>query len=180
MTSRDENILNAAQSLFMRYGIGRTTMADIAQSAGVARQTLYNAYANKDEVLRAVIRAAGQQDIAQIRAAWGTAKDLGEKIDIYYGRGPLAWFDLVANAPDAAEMIDGLHKVAQIEVAEATGELIALFSDLFAEAGASDPAALADFFVSSSKNAKYDVPDRATLVTRLAFLKSATLALSKQ
>jgi len=40
-----------------------------------------------------------------------------------------------------------------------------------------DPAAVADFFVSSSKNAKYDVGSRSVLLNRLATLKEATLAL---
>jgi len=65
----------------MRYGIGRTTMADIAQSAGVARQTLYNAYPNKDEVLRAVVRASTQHYIKHVEDAWTSLPDLSSKID---------------------------------------------------------------------------------------------------
>lgn len=152
-------------------------MADIAQAAGVARQTLYNAYPGKDEVLRAVVRSSVVADLAHVRAAWDNTPDLSDKIDQYFERGPLAWFDLVETAPDAAEMIDGLNLVAKAEVAEAFAEWTAMFSGLFAEEGAGAPDALADFFVSSSKNAKYDVPDRTTLAMRLALLRDATLAL---
>ena len=43
--------------MFSRYGVKRTSMVDLAQEAGVSRQTLYNVFRNKDDVLRALIRA---------------------------------------------------------------------------------------------------------------------------
>ena len=56
MNSRTQNILEAAQIVFARYGVSKTTMSDIAREAGVARQTVYNAFATKNEVLREVVR----------------------------------------------------------------------------------------------------------------------------
>ena len=177
MSPRNEQILNAAMDLFMRYGIGRTTMADIAQAAGVARQTLYNAYPNKDEVLRGVVQRSARNSLNDVTTGWQTAPDLGAKLDIYFKHVPIAWFDIVAAAPDAAEIIDGLHVVAKTETDEAMAELQTALQTLFSEVGADDPNDLADFFLSASKSAKIDAIDRETLIRRLTTLKRATLAL---
>ena len=176
MTTRDEMILKSAGELFMRYGIGRTTMADIAQAAGVARQTLYNTYPNKEEVLRAVVRSSVQTNLALVKDAWTSLPDIDAKIEAYYEHGPIAWFDLVEAAPDAAEVIDGLHNVAKAEVAEGMAQWTTLFRELFESAGVEAADAQADFFVQASKNTKYDVPDRATFLQRLKMLKLATLS----
>lgn len=177
MSDRDTQIITAASELFMRYGIGRVTMADIAKTAGVARQTLYNAYANKDDVLRAVARHSTAQTFDAVQAPWDTAPDIAANIDIYYDVVPLAWFDMVASAPDAAEIIDGLNAVAKSEMDEAMAKWRAMFAEKFQSAGAADPATMADFFVSASKSAKYDAIDRTALVKRLDMLKQAVLAM---
>jgi len=175
MTSRDEQILKAAFDLFARYGIGRTTMADIAQAAGVARQTLYNTFPNKDEVLRAVIRSSVKSEIRSVKIAWATMPDLASKMDLFLKQGPIAWYDLMESNPDATELFDGINNVAKVEVTEGMNQWTAMFGALFKEAGASDPEALADMFVHASKTAKYDVLDRAMLLRRLETLKHATL-----
>ncbi len=48
-------ILDAALDRFSTFGLRRTTMDDIASSAGVGRATLYRRFAGRDEIVRAVI-----------------------------------------------------------------------------------------------------------------------------
>lgn len=177
MSDRDTEIVKAASELFMRYGIGRVTMADIAKGAGVARQTLYNAYANKDDVLRAVARNSVATTFAAVEKPWADAADIAICIDLYYEHVPLAWFDMVVSAPDAAEIVDGLNAVAKSEMDEAMAKWRTMFAAKFTTAGAADPDTMADFFVSASKSAKYDAIDRTTLVKRLEMLKQAVLAM---
>ena len=45
-----ENILQAAETLFLRDGIENTTMIDIAKQAGITRATLYRYFPNRDEI----------------------------------------------------------------------------------------------------------------------------------
>lgn len=52
--ARKRRILNAAQSLFARQGLERTTVEDLLQEAGVARATFYRAFSNMDEVVAAL------------------------------------------------------------------------------------------------------------------------------
>lgn len=53
MTDRERTILDAAMRVFMRHGVRRASMTDIGKEAGVSRQTLYNAFRGKEDVLRA-------------------------------------------------------------------------------------------------------------------------------
>lgn len=52
-----EVILNAALDVFATYGFRRTSMDDIAKAAGVSRPTLYQGFANKQEIYRGLIEA---------------------------------------------------------------------------------------------------------------------------
>jgi AcrR family transcriptional regulator len=51
-----ERLLDAAAWLFSRAGYGRTSMEAIARRAGASSKTVYSRFANKEEVLRAVVR----------------------------------------------------------------------------------------------------------------------------
>jgi len=52
-----ERILDAAAALFLDRGYGRTTMKDIADGAGVARDTVHAVFGSKPRVLTALIDA---------------------------------------------------------------------------------------------------------------------------
>jgi len=54
MSKRDA-ILLAAREAFLRDGYGGTSMDQLAEDAGVARRTLYNQFANKEALFRAVV-----------------------------------------------------------------------------------------------------------------------------
>lgn len=52
--SRDA-IVTAAERLFLDRGFGGVSMDELAESAGVARRTLYNQFASKEEILREML-----------------------------------------------------------------------------------------------------------------------------
>jgi AcrR family transcriptional regulator len=51
----DTRFLDVAETMFVEQGYARVTMDQIAQGAGATRRTLYARYANKAEVLTAVV-----------------------------------------------------------------------------------------------------------------------------
>jgi AcrR family transcriptional regulator len=53
-----QDILGAAQRLFLERGYAGTTLAAIAQAAGVVVETIYRAYGSKAELFKAVVQAA--------------------------------------------------------------------------------------------------------------------------
>lgn len=63
-SSRDA-IVDAAQRLFLQRGFGAVSMDDLAEAAGVARRTLYNQFASKEEIFREMLlRVSGQLENA--------------------------------------------------------------------------------------------------------------------
>jgi AcrR family transcriptional regulator len=50
-----ERIMMKADELFMRYGIRSVSMDDIANSLGMSKKTVYQYYADKDELVDAVV-----------------------------------------------------------------------------------------------------------------------------
>jgi TetR/AcrR family transcriptional regulator of autoinduction and epiphytic fitness len=60
-----EAIVEAAERLFLERGFGAVSMDDLAVAAGVARRTLYNQFASKEEIFREMLgRVAGQLEDA--------------------------------------------------------------------------------------------------------------------
>jgi AcrR family transcriptional regulator len=60
-------IIGAAHDLFVSEGYGRTTIAEVARTAGVAVETVYAAYRNKPTLLRQVWYATFRGDEEDIR-----------------------------------------------------------------------------------------------------------------
>jgi AcrR family transcriptional regulator len=50
-------VLRAARKVFLRYGVQKATMADIADEAGMPRPTLYEFVASRNDLIDAVIAA---------------------------------------------------------------------------------------------------------------------------
>lgn len=50
-----ERIIESARSVFLAEGYRSTTLAQVAESAGVAKRTIYNLYADKETLFRATI-----------------------------------------------------------------------------------------------------------------------------
>jgi TetR/AcrR family transcriptional regulator of autoinduction and epiphytic fitness len=62
--SRDA-IVDAAERLFLERGFGSVSMDELALAAGVARRTLYNQFASKEEIFREMLlRVSGQLEDA--------------------------------------------------------------------------------------------------------------------
>lgn len=60
-----EKILKGAEDLFMRYGVRSISMDDIARHLGVSKKTLYQHFADKDELVLMVSRGHLERNIAQ-------------------------------------------------------------------------------------------------------------------
>jgi len=60
-----EAIVEAAERLFLEHGFGSVSMDELAEAAGVARRTLYNQFASKEEIFREMLlRVSGQLEHA--------------------------------------------------------------------------------------------------------------------
>lgn len=66
-----ERIVTAAADLMYVRGVGATTLDDVLAASGVSKSQLYRHFANKDEVVRAVIDLMGERVIQRERNALG-------------------------------------------------------------------------------------------------------------
>ncbi|MBU1700856.1 MAG: TetR/AcrR family transcriptional regulator [Candidatus Eisenbacteria bacterium] len=66
---KKKQILEAAQSLFARFGLKKVTTDDIARKASVSKATVYKYYSNKDEILADVVQLETEFLLLKIRNA---------------------------------------------------------------------------------------------------------------
>ena len=56
-----EAVVDAAERLFLERGFGAVSMDELAEAAGVARRTLYNQFASKEEIFRETLLGVSGQ-----------------------------------------------------------------------------------------------------------------------
>ena len=184
MTERETNIIEAAIRLFVRYGVKRTGMHDIASEAGIARQTLYNAFSNKDEVLQATIRLMSDRSSAGIEAGLNNAQELDEQLDVIFDHIAIQPFDLLDASPNAQDIIAGFNASSHDElVAAAERNKVLIAKVLKPYSGQIKNSGLtlkqfADFVERSASAAKHNATSRKHLLSLLSALKVAVLKVS--
>jgi AcrR family transcriptional regulator len=138
-------LLDAASELFYAEGIQSVGINRVIEHAGVAKDSLYRTFGSKEALVCAYLGTRHQETLARLRAAVAATEDPIERI--------LAVFDAQARlfrTPDfhgcafaaaAAEAPPG----GEIDAAAESyrHDIHALFSELAAAAGATDPALLA-------------------------------------
>lgn len=185
MTDRGEDVVDAAVRVVLRYGVKRTTMNDIAAEAGIARQTLYTVFSNKDEVLRTTIRLFADRSLAAIEAEAAEVDTLGERLDIVFAHMVVRPFEMLRASPDADDIISGFNQAGRDELsianeryAAAIEGILAPFDERIAASGM-NVRQLADFVRTSAKGFKHDARDKAQLSELLASLKALVLAVAE-
>jgi AcrR family transcriptional regulator len=79
VTARDR-ILAATLVSLARYGVGKTTLEDVAKEAGCARATVYRYFGGKQQLLDAVIAHESARVLAAIDAAAAPEAELDDAI----------------------------------------------------------------------------------------------------
>lgn len=60
-----EVVLDAAAACYLRFGVAKTTAADIAKAAGTSRATLYRRFGTHEEILLEVLTRESEQMMAE-------------------------------------------------------------------------------------------------------------------
>jgi AcrR family transcriptional regulator len=76
-------ILQAAERVFQRWGINKTTMEDIASEAGKGKSTLYYYYKSKEDIFDAVVIIEFGKILEKAREATNEVKSAKEKLIKY-------------------------------------------------------------------------------------------------
>ena len=123
-----ERIVAAARQLFSERGFHRTAMADLADHAQVSVGTIYRSFANKSEIVRAIVEADTQdtlerlrEDIDKVRDGTITGATAIEQLI----------FEWISNRSDALEHEIVAEGHRNPEIAGILTEICGQFRDLF-------------------------------------------------
>lgn len=72
--------LDAAEACFLRFGVARTTIEDIAAEAGVSRVTVYRHLGTRDDIVTAVLVRTADRMLERLRPRLLASPDLGTAI----------------------------------------------------------------------------------------------------
>ncbi|GAA4634907.1 TetR/AcrR family transcriptional regulator [Actinoallomurus vinaceus] len=103
-----ERIVNAAEHCFARYGVGKTTIEDIAAAAGLSRATVYRSFGGgRDEVILAVLLRDLRRFLDRLAARLATQASVSDGV--------------VEGVVDAVAFVRGEPRVAALLTPEAAG-----------------------------------------------------------
>jgi len=73
-------ILEAAETMFARYGLAKTTMDDIAREAGVSRPTVYRYFDDRDALIAALIEVRSRRLFVKARGYLRKRETFAEQV----------------------------------------------------------------------------------------------------
>ncbi len=185
MNQREIDIIEAAFRIFSRYSVQRTTMNDIAKEAGISRQTLYNSFSNKDEVLIGTIRLHTERTIQQIEEGLiGLADpgDLGAKLDLLFEFIAIQPYEIIHASPNAESLLEGMNAASDAEIAISNEKFRELIEKvLLPHAGSLEDVGLtlhqlSDMLRNYASAVKNQAEDLAHLKELLLSMKKITLS----
>lgn len=78
-----QDIINGAKKLMQQYGLKKTTMEDIAKSAGKSKSTLYYYFKDKEEIFDRVINLEMDEFFQAVKAAVNKQADETAMLETY-------------------------------------------------------------------------------------------------
>jgi AcrR family transcriptional regulator len=117
--SKEAAILRAAFDCFARYGVRRTSMADIAAGAGMSRPALYLHYAGKDDIFNALVRIHFEASEKAVERALATSGPAAEVLLSAFHAIDGEAVEAMLNSPHADEILSANEPFSQPAVVEA-------------------------------------------------------------
>jgi len=103
-------ILATAQSLFLRYGVKRTSVDDVARESGIAKGTVYLYFDSKDALFKAIAERICADRLGRAQAALSVDGPLTQRLvsflDVFAGE----MHRLIAESPHVAELTEAKHE----------------------------------------------------------------------
>lgn len=126
-----KQVLGAAFEAFTRYGFRRTSMADIADAAGMSRPLLYTMFRNKEDIFRSLSLLYFDEAATGVEQALAqpgpVAEVLHHGLAAYSGKIG----EVLLSAPHGAEMLEIGHRICDDIVTDGKARVAALFAAYF-------------------------------------------------
>lgn len=120
-------ILYAAFDAFMKFGVKRTSMADIAEGAEMSRAALYLHFKNKNDILRSLIETYYAQSCADVSEALSTEAAIPDQLKAGFLAPCGEAFRALLDSPHGAEFMEAKSS-AQQSVADGNAALIEVYA----------------------------------------------------
>jgi len=112
LLDRRSVIIDAAFKVFLAYGFRRTTMADIADAAGISRPALYLEFKNKADIYRAGFLAMLDRTFRNVDQALTEKGTLCERLIAALDAGVVVPIRRVHQSPHGAELFEVKQEIA--------------------------------------------------------------------
>jgi AcrR family transcriptional regulator len=132
--SRRENILAAAQEIFIHYGFARASLDLIAREAGISRTGLYHHFANKDEIFREVSNRLHEGSLRAAEQAAAESGAVEERLAAVLRAKVGAFFELLGATRHGDEILDQGNRLCGDEIAEGSRRYRRCVAKLFRDA----------------------------------------------
>ena len=180
MTSTKNKIVDAAIATFIRYGARKTSMTDIADAAGVSRQTLYDQFGSKDELVEAAISRNTDLVLARITERLEYGDNLADQLDVYLSEAVVRTFERLQTSEDLEDLIIGHNDAGRAAIKKSHKRHNRVVIDLLTpydnqvESTGQSTKQLAAFLVRSAMSLKH-CENRCELNGMLDSLKTSIL-----
>lgn len=182
-SEKARRIVEAATSLFSRYGFRRTSMDLVAQEAGVAKPTVYAYFDDKEALFRAVVAQVCEQLLAGAAEASRKEGPLAERVAAMLSAKFTRYWELVRASPHAQELLGSQESLGAETVQRFDKAFLELLCATLREgsreldlerAGLTVPS-LAALLLRAASGADYDATSAATHRKHLAELTRVVL-----
>jgi len=106
-TDRRHQILEISQRLFVHYGFQKVTFADIARELGVSRPTVYQEFANKEEILKTLLMVRHEEFLNQIDEVRAGKLSVRKKLERAIEIWVIEPFQILSTSPGLKDFQDG-------------------------------------------------------------------------
>ena len=120
--------LTAALTLFGRHGFQRTSMADIAREAGIARATLYLRFPDKRALFDALASSLIDEALTEAEAAWVPDASLSTNLAATLLAKELGFFRIFNTTPHGSELMELDAELTATHVARLDAGFISLLA----------------------------------------------------
>ena len=131
--------------MFAQYGVRKTSMEDIARSAGVSRQYIYKRFGSKEGalgwVLTSYIEAIVERALGALKE--GGKSDPKEAVRIFFDHWAGEVVPIISNTAHGAEILEAGMKHAKGSGSDWESDVLLKLSSYLVEAGLSDSMDLA-------------------------------------
>jgi AcrR family transcriptional regulator len=148
-SDKRSRILDAAQSLFLRYGVKRTALDDVVREAGIAKGTLYLYFDSKDALFAGIAERLCAETLRNAENAIASSSSLTTRIVDCLDASIGSMHRLTAQSPHIVELTESKEALAAAIFSALNRKMKALLRQVLRDGGIKRADAMDMFFAAA-------------------------------